>query len=120
VKLPFEPSTLAQAAGIAALEDSEFIARSLELNARGLAFLTQAFTELELDVVPSEANFLMIVRGSEADAEFLARELLKEGIIIRPLKGFGLPHCLRITVGKDDENEILAEAMRKVLSRTFA
>jgi histidinol-phosphate aminotransferase len=120
VKLPFEPNTLAQAAGIAALDDTDFLRRSQELNARGLAYLSRAFNELELDVVPSTANFLMIVRGSEADAESLAHELLKEGIIIRPLKGFGLPHCLRISVGTEEENEIIVAAMRRVLSRTFA
>ena len=61
VKLPFEPSTLAQAAGIGALADKEFLHKSLELNARGLRFLTTSLRELGLTVVPSEANFLMLV-----------------------------------------------------------
>jgi histidinol-phosphate aminotransferase len=120
VKLPFEPSTPAQAAGIAALQDAEFLRRSLELNARGLEYQMRAFSELELEIVPSEANFTMVVRQTEADAEFLAQELLKEGIIIRPLRAFGLPNCLRISVGTDEENEMLVRALRRVLSRTYA
>src|SRR5882672_8181230 len=60
VKLPFEPSTPAQAAGIAALADKEFLHRSLELNARGLRYLTDSMEELGLPVIPSEANFVMI------------------------------------------------------------
>jgi len=118
VKLPFEPSTLAQAAGIAALEDADFMRRSLELNSRGMECLMKGFSEMELDIVPSEANFVMIVRRTEADADFLVRELLKLGIIIRPLRGFGLPNCVRISVGTDDENEILVSAMKKVLSKS--
>ncbi len=120
VKLPFEPSTPAQAAGIAALQDADFLRRSLEMNARGLEYQMRAFSEMELEVVPSEANFTMVVRPGEADAESLSQELLKEGVIIRPLRAFGLPNCLRITVGTDDENEILVKALRRVLSRTYA
>src|SRR5260370_17043517 len=59
VKLPFEPSALAQAAGIAALADKEFLHHSLELNARGLKFLSDSMRDLGMDVVPSEANFAM-------------------------------------------------------------
>src|SRR5437660_7962489 len=70
VKLPFEPSTPAQAAGIAALGDKEFLHRSLELNARGLRFLTSALREMGLTVVPSEANFVMLVlAGSDQAAQ---------------------------------------------------
>src|SRR5260370_30945123 len=64
VKLPFEPSTLAQAAGIGALADREFVHRSLELNARGLWLFNSAFRELRLTIVPSEANFVMLVLPS--------------------------------------------------------
>jgi histidinol-phosphate aminotransferase len=119
VKLPFEPSTLAQAAGIGALRDKEFLHRSLELNSRGLAHLTKSLQELEMNVVPSEANFLMIVRESESDANFIYQELLKLGVIVRPLKAFGLPNCIRITIGTDEENSILIERLKKVLSKTL-
>ncbi len=120
VKLPFEPSTLAQAAGIAALSDKAFLHRSLELNARGIRFLTEALRGMDLDVVPSEANFIMVVRPSEEDASRLASELLKQGIIIRPLKAFGLPHCLRISTGTDEENHQFAEAVKIALLKAMA
>src|SRR3984885_4079272 len=94
VKLPFEPSTLAQAAGVAALADKEFLHRSLELNARGLGFLTSALREMGFSVVPSEANFIMLALPSEEQAAQLTSELLKQGIIIRPLASFGLPNCV--------------------------
>ena len=113
VKLPFEPGTVAQAAGIGALADKEFLHRSLELNARGLKFLTNAFQEMGLTVVPSEANFLMIVLPSAEQAAQLNRELLPQGIIVRPLASFGLPSCVRISTGTDDDNQRCVEAMQK-------
>src|SRR6267154_1916255 len=79
VKLPFEPSAPAQAAGIAALADEEFLHRSLELNARGLRFLTRAFRDMELSVVDSDANFLMLVLDDPEQAARLCEELLMQG-----------------------------------------
>src|SRR5579872_7141212 len=113
VKLPFEPSTVAQAAGIGALADKEFLHRSLELNARGLKFLTNALRETGLTVVPSEANFLMIVLPSADQAARLNRELLSQGIIVRPLTSFGLASCIRISTGTDEDNQRCVEAMQK-------
>ena len=113
VKLPFEPSTVAQAAGIAALGDKEFLHRSLELNARGLKFLTDALREMGLTVVPSEANFVMIVLPGPEQAVQLNRELLPQGIIVRPLASFGLANCVRISTGTDEDNQHCAEAIQK-------
>jgi histidinol-phosphate aminotransferase len=104
VKLPFEPSTLAQAAGMGALADKEFLHRSLELNARGLRLLTDSFRGMGLEVVPSDANFVMLPLGSAEEARSLTEGLLREGVIVRPLGGFGLPQCIRISTGTDEEN----------------
>jgi len=111
VKLPFEPSSVAQAAGIGALADREFLHRSLELNARGLKLFSAAFGELGLTVVPSDANFVMLVLASPEQADQLTRELLMQGIIVRPLASFGLPHCIRISTGTDEDNQRAVEAM---------
>jgi histidinol-phosphate aminotransferase len=111
VKLPFEPSTLAQAAGIAALADKEFLHKSLELNARGLKFLTDGLREIGLNVVPSEANFVMVVLPEAVQAAQLTTDLLKQGIIIRPLVSWGLPNCVRISTGTDDDNQRCVEAI---------
>jgi histidinol-phosphate aminotransferase len=114
VKLPFEPSTLAQAAGIAALADKEFLHRSLQLNARGLKFLTDGLREIGLNVIPSEANFVMVVLPGAAQAAQLTTDLLEQGIIIRPLASFGLPNCVRISTGTDDDNQRCVDAMQKL------
>ncbi len=115
VKLPFEPSTLAQAAGIGALADKEFVHRSLEVNARGMELLTTSFRAMGLKVVPSETNFIMLVLADEAEAKRVSQGLLEHGIIIRPLRAFGLPHCVRISTGKDEDNRSCVEAMKTVL-----
>ncbi len=116
VKLPFEPSTLAEAAGIGALADREFLHRSLELNARGMKLLSESMQALGLEVVPSEANFVMVVFPSGQDADQFCLELLKLGVIVRPLRAFGLPACVRVSTGTDEENRMCVEAMEKVVA----
>src|SRR5579872_702762 len=114
VKLPFEPSTLAQAAGVAALEDKEFLHRSLELNARGMKFLTDSIGGMGIPVVPSEANFFMIVLPGEEQAARFVHDLMAQGVIVRPLKSFGLPNCVRISTGSDEDNYRCVEAIQKL------
>ncbi len=116
VKLPFEPSTPAQAAGIAALSDKEFLHRSLELNARGVRDLTEGLRSAGLTIVPSEANFVMAVMPSEQDARHAFETLLAQGVIVRPLGAFGLPQCLRISTGTDEDNRKCLDAFRTVLA----
>ena len=111
VKLPFEPSTLAQAAGIGALSDKEFLHRSLELNARGLRLLTDSFRSMGFEVVPSDANFVMVTMPDAEQARELTEALLREGVIVRPLRAFGLPQCIRVSVGTDEENARCVEAV---------
>ena len=113
VKLPFEPSTPAQAAGMAALADKEFLHRSLELNARGLRYLTGSLEELGLTAVHSDANFIMIVLPTGEDAQRIFEELLAQGVVVRPLKAFGLPNCLRISTGTDEDNQLCISALRR-------
>ena len=115
VKLPFEPSTLAQAAGIAALADKEFLHRSLELNARGLRLLSSSFKEMGLKVVRSEANFVMVEFADGLQAARVVEDLLTQGVIVRPLKSFGLPQCIRISTGSDEDNQRCLAAMQKAV-----
>src|SRR5580704_17227274 len=114
VKLPFEPGTLAQAAGIGALADKEFLHRSLEMNARGLKYLTEGLEDVGLTVAPSHANFVMTVLPSAADAAQLTTDLLEQGIIIRPLASFGLPNCVRISTGTAEDNQRCVAAIQKL------
>jgi histidinol-phosphate aminotransferase len=111
VKLPFEPSTLAQAAGIGALADKEFLHRSLELNARGIRFLSESLRGMGYEVPPSDANFVMLPLPSEQEAKGITGQLLREGMIVRPLSAFGLPNAIRISTGTDEENQLLMSAM---------
>ena len=86
------------------------------MNARGLRYLTQEPTRAGLTVVPSETNFVMTVLRSEQEAAHLFEGLLAQGVIVRPLKAFGLPHCLRISTGTDEDNRLCVEAVRKFVS----
>jgi histidinol-phosphate aminotransferase len=113
VKLPFEPSTPAQAAGTGALADKEFLHRSLELNARGLRTLSEGLRSLGLTVVASQANFAMTVLPTAEDAARVFEELLAQGVVVRPLAAFGLPQCLRISTGTDEDNELCITALRR-------
>lgn len=115
VKLPFEPGLLAEAAGIGALADKEFLHRSLELNARGLRFLTASLREMGFTVAPSEANFVMVECAGAASAAALNEHLLRQGVIVRPLAAFGLPQCLRISTGTGEENQRCVEAMKRAM-----
>jgi histidinol-phosphate aminotransferase len=115
VKLPFEPSTLAQAAGIGALADKEFLHRSLELNARGLRQLSDSFRGMGLEAIASDANFVMLVFPAAEQARWLTEALLREGVIVRPLAAFGLPQCIRVSTGTDSENARCIDAMARAV-----
>jgi histidinol-phosphate aminotransferase len=116
VKLPFEPGTLSEAAGLAAIDDREFLHRSLELNCRGLRLLTEGLTALGVEFVPSSANFVMTIWPSEGEASRVSEELLQEGIIVRPLKSFGIPNGVRVSVGTEAETHAFLGAMEKVMT----
>jgi histidinol-phosphate aminotransferase len=111
VKLPFEPSALAQAAGIAALEDRAFLHKTLELNARGMQYLTTELRAMGFTVIPSHANFVML--PGLADAARFTQDLLERGIIIRPLRAFGIPDAVRISTGTDADNQLCIDTIRQ-------
>ena len=116
VKLPFEPSTPAAAAGVAAMEDEEFIARTVEQNRRSLRYFHEEFERLGLDYIPSLANFVMIDFETQEAVDRIFDGLLRRGVITRPLIGFGLPHCLRISTGTDEENARCVAMLEEVLA----
>jgi histidinol-phosphate aminotransferase len=112
VKLPFEPGNLAQAGAIGALDDNEFIEKSKLLNQTGYKLLTKDLDALNYKVIPSYANFLMIDLNTEEAVNSMNQYMLQKGVIIRPLKPFGLPHCIRVTVGTEKENMAFLNALR--------
>jgi histidinol-phosphate aminotransferase len=103
VKLPFEPGTLADFAAAAALDDRTFVQNSIEKNARGLVLVQTGLQKRGIEIVPSCANFVMAVFPNGDQARELVRGLLARGVIVRPLKSFGLPNCVRISVGTEAE-----------------
>jgi histidinol-phosphate aminotransferase len=113
VRLPFNVSLVGQAAARAALDDSEHLARSRAHVAVELPRLSAALAELGLDVAPSQANFVLVGFGRPARAIYEA--LLRRGVIVRPMAGYGLPEHLRITVGAPAENDRLLESLAEVL-----
>ena len=110
IKLPFEPAAVAQAAAIAALDDREFLERTLELNARSLRMLVDG---LPFRSAPSLANFVMVPLASSEAAATLTQQLLEQGVIIRPLAAFGLPHAIRISTGTIEETEFCLGAIAR-------
>jgi histidinol-phosphate aminotransferase len=116
VKLPFEPSALAEIAAIAALADKEFLYRTLELNVAGMRFVTRALSEMGIEFVPSEGNFVMTLWPDKKAADNFVENLLKSGVIVRPLEGFGVPNGVRISIGNEEENRFLVSALSRALS----
>lgn len=113
VRQPFNVNALAQAAAIAALDDEEYLRRSREANEAGRAQLLAGFSALGLDSIPSYGNFICVKVG---DAARVYRELLRRGVIVRPVANYGLPQHLRISIGTAAENEALLVALRAVLA----
>jgi histidinol-phosphate aminotransferase len=113
VRQPFNVNHLAMVAACAALGDAEFIARSRDVNARGLEQLTAGFERLGLRYIPSRANFVTVHVGSDADRVY--REMLAAGVIVRPIAGYGLPEHLRVTVGLPEHNERFLAALAAAL-----
>ena len=112
VRQPFNVNSLAQAAAIAALQDTEFLAKSFTVNSEGKAQLQQGFAKLGLTFVPSYANFVLVKVG---DAARVNLELLKRGVIVRPVAGDGLPEWLRVSIGLPHENQKFLEALAAVV-----
>ena len=115
LRQPFNVNSLALAAALAALDDDDFIAQSIDLNRAGLTHLCEACDDMGLGYIPSAGNFLTIDVGGDALPVYDA--LLQEGVITRPIGGYGLPNHLRVTVGTGAENERFLVALRKVLGR---
>jgi histidinol-phosphate aminotransferase len=115
VRQPFNVNSLALAGACAALEDAEYLAKSREINAAGMHQLEQGFRTLGLSWIPSKGNFIAVDVGREAGPVY--QGLLREGVIVRPVAGYGMPNHLRVTIGLAGENSRFLEALSKVLAR---
>ncbi len=115
VKLPFEPGLVSQMAGVAALEDEDFLKHTLQQNQQGLDLYTRELTNLGINWIPSATNFIAIETPQAWSTQGLFEALLRRGVIIRPLGQSGLPDCLRISIGTPEENQVCLTTLRDVL-----
>lgn len=113
VKTPFNVTSLGLAAAMAALDDEEHVRRSIEVNSEGMAFIEKELTRLNLTFWPSQGNFLLVKMPGEGGPIFEA--LLKKGVILRPVAGYGLKEFLRITIGTMPENRRMISALEETL-----
>ena len=114
IHLQLRPMTVNDTAAVAALEDQAFLKTVVDSNTKERARLAAFFDELGLDQLPSQANFIMVRVGPKA-AE-INEAMLRCGVILRPLKSYGLPEYMRISVGSREENDIFMKAFREALS----
>lgn len=114
VRQPFNANLLAQEAALASLDDTQHVNNSIELNKAGLKQLADGFSDLGLSYIPSIGNFITVNVNKEAVSVYDA--LLREGVIVRPVANYQLPHHLRITVGTAEQNLRVLKALQKVLS----
>ncbi len=112
VRQPFNANNLALAAACAALDDEEFVAASYELNKQGMAQMIAGLNALGLEYIPSHGNFITFRCPDAAKAN---QQLLAQGVIVRPIAGYGLPDWLRVTIGKPEENARFLAALAKAL-----
>ena len=113
LRTPFNTSGVAQAAALAALDDNEHVTRCIETNATERKRLSEGLARLGFRPVPSEANFVFMVVGPEAKA--VSDDLLRMGVIVRPLGWMGFPEAIRISVGTAEENDKCLSAMARVI-----
>lgn len=112
VRQPFNTTVMAQIAAIAALDDDAYVERTRAMMRTGLDILQGGFKKMGLPYVPSVANFVLVQVGQ---GRKVFEALQREGVIVRPMDGYGLPEHVRITVGTPAENRRCLRALKKVL-----
>lgn len=113
LRQPFNLNLFAYKAGLIALEDQAYLKKSLKIVKEGRRYLTQELSSLGFKVYPSQANFIMVDFGSVC--EHLYQGLLRRGLLLRPLKPYGFPNSLRITIGLPEQNQLLVKNIKELL-----
>ena len=112
VRQPFNVNSVAQVAAIASLADEDFVARSYAANQAGMAQLTQGLRQLGLEYIPSFGNFVSFKVKNAAQVN---QQLLKNGVIVRPVANYEMPDYLRVSVGLFSENAKFLQVLEKIL-----
>jgi histidinol-phosphate aminotransferase len=118
VRSAFSISSLAEAAGLAAIRDEAHVRRTLENNAKGAAWLMERFSELGIRTVPTSANFIYF--ETEENADVVSQRLQAEGVIVRSLVPWGIPNGIRVTIGTPEQNERFVDALKKAVRQPAA
>lgn len=115
VREPFNVNLLAQAAALAALDDAVFLKMTVSSVEKGKRFLYSEFDKLGLEYTPSATNFILV--NIKKDCKEVFRKMLKQGVIIRDMKAWGLDTYIRVTIGTREENEKFIKTLKKVLEK---
>jgi histidinol-phosphate aminotransferase len=113
VREPFNVNSLALAAAAAALGDNDFVSRSVEVNRSGMRQVTEGLSALGLEYIPSFGNF---VSFAVPDAPRVFERLLRRGVIVRPVAGYGMPRHLRVSIGLPEENALFLESLEQAIA----
>ena len=116
VKEPFEPSLIALAGGMAAMDDHSFLEDTLSMNKTGYNYFNKELNSLGIKTIPSVANFITTVWDTEDQAEKITTNLLKKGIVVRNLHPFGWSKCIRISIGTANENQKMISTLKELIS----
>ncbi len=111
---PFNVNAFAQVGALAALDDKEHIARSVEMVRHGRRQYVELFEQLGLEYVPSHTNFILVNVGNGVE---VFKQALAQGVIMRPMAAYGLHEYIRITIGNERENARCIEVLNKILQK---
>jgi histidinol-phosphate aminotransferase len=112
VRGPFNVSNAGQAAALAAVQDEEFLQKSTASNKKCRDFSVKELTEAGLKILPSAGNFILVDFGDDEKAENTRLYLKDQGILVRQVGGYGLPTCLRISIGTEDEMKLAVQGIK--------
>jgi histidinol-phosphate aminotransferase len=115
VKVPFEPSLPAQAAGLGALMDDEHLNKTLAITKEGLYFFETELKSLKIQTVPSAANFITTFWDTDEKAKQITEALFQKGFIVRQLNAFGWPDAIRISIGTMDQNQNFINTLKTII-----
>ncbi|MGQ9464346.1 MAG: histidinol-phosphate transaminase [bacterium] len=113
LRISFNVNRISQIAGIAALDDDDFVKKTVALNNAGKNFLYDAYKRLGLFYIPTHGNFIFV--DFQKDSRIIFEALQKHGIITRTVKEYGFPNALRITIGTERQNRRLIRVLKKIL-----
>jgi histidinol-phosphate aminotransferase len=113
VRIPFDVSVLAQAAGIGAIDDKDFYNKTVELNKRERNYIYSELESIGIKYLKTNTNFILI--DLEKDADECVKKLLYKGIIVRPMKNYNLPNFFRLTIGRKRHNKRFLKALKELL-----